>query len=168
MKLGWKPTKRKRCNKERGELWAGRVLHDRFRSGRGVHSRNQQCCQVCLTAKSSVVQAKRRVCLALSLTEEVTCAPKTLCSFKSSTSVRCYITHSWSWGRYSQWRQEAASVATNVPWYLQIQKDMGIPFLFTTPEQWLIFDLKLVDAGNLLILQLGRPLCRSRASWSHP
>jgi hypothetical protein len=62
--------------------------------------------------------------------------------------------------------------ATNAPWYVsnrQILEDLGIP-LFADHVRALIesFDSKLADAGNPLVRQIGRNLCRQRADWSHP
>jgi hypothetical protein len=58
-------------------------------------------------------------------------------------------------------------IATNAPWYVsyrQIHKDLGILF-FADHIRALTesFDSKLADAGNPLVRQLGRHLCRPRA-----
>jgi hypothetical protein len=58
-------------------------------------------------------------------------------------------------------------IATNAPWYVsnsQIHEDFWIPF-FADHIRALTknFDSKLADAGNPLIRQLGRHLCRPRA-----
>jgi hypothetical protein len=58
-------------------------------------------------------------------------------------------------------------IATNAPWYFsnrQIHEDLGIPF-FADHIRALTesFDSKLADAGNPLVQQLGRHLCRPRA-----
>jgi hypothetical protein len=58
-------------------------------------------------------------------------------------------------------------IATNAPWYVrerQIHEDLGIPF-FADHIRALTesFDSKLTDAGNPLVRQLGRHLCRPRA-----
>jgi hypothetical protein len=57
-------------------------------------------------------------------------------------------------------------IATNAPWYVgkrQIHEDLGIPF-FAGRIRALTesFDSKVADAGNLLVRQLGRYLCRPR------
>jgi hypothetical protein len=62
-------------------------------------------------------------------------------------------------------------IATNETWYVgnrQIHEDLGIPF-FADHIRALTecFDSKLADAGNPLVRQLGRHLCRPRADWSH-
>jgi hypothetical protein len=62
-------------------------------------------------------------------------------------------------------------IATNAPWYVgnrQIYEDLGIPF-FADHVRALTesFDSKLADAGNPLVRQLGRHLCRPRADWCH-
>jgi hypothetical protein len=58
-------------------------------------------------------------------------------------------------------------IATIAPWYVgnrQIHEDLGIPFfadhITALTES---FDSKLADAGNPLVRQLGRHLCRPRA-----
>jgi hypothetical protein len=58
-------------------------------------------------------------------------------------------------------------IATNAPWYVgnrQIHEDLGIPFsgdhIRALTES---FDSKLTDAGNPLVRQLGRHLCRPSA-----
>jgi hypothetical protein len=58
-------------------------------------------------------------------------------------------------------------IAINAPWYVsnrQILEDLGIPF-FADHIRALTesFDSKLSNAGNPLVKQLGRRLCRSRA-----
>jgi hypothetical protein len=58
-------------------------------------------------------------------------------------------------------------IATNAPWYVsnrQIHVDMRIPF-FADHIRALTesFDSRLADAGNHLVRQLGRHLCRPRA-----
>jgi hypothetical protein len=63
-------------------------------------------------------------------------------------------------------------IATNAPWYVsnrQIHEYLGIPF-FADYTRVLTesFDSKLADAGNPLVRQLRRHLCRARADWSHP
>jgi hypothetical protein len=63
-------------------------------------------------------------------------------------------------------------IATNAPWYVgnrQIHEDLGIPF-FADHIRALneSFDSKFANAGNPLVRQLGRHLCRPRADWSHP
>jgi hypothetical protein len=62
-------------------------------------------------------------------------------------------------------------IAIEAPWFVgnrQIHKDLGIPF-FADHITALTrsFDSKLADAGNPLVRQLGRHLCRPRADWSH-
>jgi hypothetical protein len=62
-------------------------------------------------------------------------------------------------------------IAINAPWYVsdrQIHDDLGIPF-FADHIRALTesFDWKLADAGNPLVLQLGRHLCPPRAGGSH-
>jgi hypothetical protein len=59
-------------------------------------------------------------------------------------------------------------IATSAPWYVsnrQIHEDSGTPF-FADHIRALTesFDSKLADAGNLLVRELGRQLCRPRAS----
>jgi hypothetical protein len=58
-------------------------------------------------------------------------------------------------------------IATNAPCYVgnrQIHEDLGIPFFFdhirALTEN---FDSKLAHAGNPIVRQLGRHLCRPRA-----
>jgi hypothetical protein len=63
-------------------------------------------------------------------------------------------------------------IATNAALYVgkkQIHEDLGIPF-FADHIRALAesFDLKLADAGDPLVRQLGRHLCRPTAGWSHP
>jgi hypothetical protein len=63
-------------------------------------------------------------------------------------------------------------MATNAPWYVsnrQIHEDLGIPS-FADHIRALSegFNSKLADAGNPLVGQLGRHLCRPRASWILP
>jgi hypothetical protein len=58
-------------------------------------------------------------------------------------------------------------IATDEPWYVsnrQIHEDLGIPF-FADHIRALTesFDSKLADAGNPIVRQLGRHLCRPRA-----
>jgi hypothetical protein len=58
-------------------------------------------------------------------------------------------------------------IANNAPWYvgnMQIHEDLGIPFsadhIRALTE---CFDSKLTDAGNPLVRELGRHLCRPMA-----
>jgi hypothetical protein len=58
-------------------------------------------------------------------------------------------------------------IATNAPWYVsnrQIHDDLGIPF-FADHIRALTesFDSKLADAGNPLVRELIRHLCKPRA-----
>jgi hypothetical protein len=58
-------------------------------------------------------------------------------------------------------------ITTNAPWYgsnRQIHEDLGIPFFADHIRAMTeSFDTKLADAGNPLVRQLGRHLCRPRA-----
>jgi hypothetical protein len=61
-------------------------------------------------------------------------------------------------------QSKCLGIATNAPWYVsnrQIHENLGIPF-FADHIRALTesFDSKLADAGNPLVRQLGRHLCR--------